>query len=264
MRFSTAPNNVTNTFAIDPNFELGYAQVWQVSVQQNLVSGLVLTGTYIGTKGHAQPATLPAQFRPAGIRRTRRWDPPVTCTRYPTETPRYEAGQIQLMRRFRSGFSGNLMYTYSHAIDDAAGVGGRGQGGTAIAQNWLDLDAERSNSSFDQRHRLTASMQFSTGQGTRGGALLKGWRGALVKDWTFTTNLTVASGLPETPMVLNNRSVAGGTGVDWNAARESHRSGRRNRAPPDWPSIRRLSRRRPPATGATPGATFSAALHSSA
>lgn len=35
----------------------------------------------------------------------------------------------------------------------------------------------------------------------------------MFKDWTFTTNLTVASGLPETPTVLNNRSVAGGTGV---------------------------------------------------
>ena len=125
----------------------------------------------------------------------------------------YEAGQIQLMRRFRSGFSGNLLYVHSHAIDDAAGVGGRGQGGSAIAQNWLDLDAERSNSSFDQRHRLTATMQFSTGQGTHGGTLLKGWKGALLKDWTFATSLTVGSGLPETPVVLNNRSVAGGTGV---------------------------------------------------
>jgi hypothetical protein len=125
----------------------------------------------------------------------------------------YQAGQIQLMRRLRSGFSGNLMYTYSHAIDDAAGVGGRGQSGSAIAQNWLDLDAERSDSSFDQRHRLTASMQFSSGQGTRGGTLLKGWKGALVKDWTLLTNITVGSGLPETPVVLNNRSVAGGTGV---------------------------------------------------
>ena len=117
------------------------------------------------------------------------------------------------MRRFRSGLSGNLLYVYSHAIDDAAGVGGRGQAGSSLTQNWLDLDAERSDSSFDQRHRLTGSMQFSTGQGMHGGALLSGWRGAMFKDWTFTTNLTVASGLPETPTVLNNRSVAGGTGV---------------------------------------------------
>jgi trimeric autotransporter adhesin len=210
--FLNSPNNVTNTFAIDLNFELGYAQVWQVSIQQDLVSGLVLTGTYIGTKGtRNQQLFLPNSVPPGYV------GPAPGPAGYLYEASNgnstYEAGQIQLMRRFRSGLSGNLMYIYSHAIDDSAGLGGRGQGGTAIAQNWLDLDAERSNSSFDQRHRLTASMQFSTGQGLHGGALLSGWRGAAFKDWTFTTNMTVASGLPETPTVLNNRSVAGGTGV---------------------------------------------------
>ena len=210
--FLAAPGTVTNTFAIDPNFEIGYAQVWQLSVQQNLVSGLVLTGTYIGTKGTRNPQLfLPNSTPPGSV------VPVSGPAGYIYETSggdsTYQAGQIQLMRRFRSGLSGNLMYTYSHAIDDAAGVGGRGQAGSAIAQNWLDLDAERSDSSFDQRHRLTGSMQFSTGQGTRGGTLLKGWKGTLIKDWTLATNFTVSSGLPETPVVLNNRSVAGGTGI---------------------------------------------------
>ena len=210
--FLTNPNTVTNTFAIDPNFEIGYAQVWQLSVQQNLVSGLVLTGTYIGTKGTRNPQLFLPNSTPPGY-----VGPALGPAGYVYETSNgdstYQAGQIQLMRRFRSGFSGNLIYAYSHAIDDSAGLGGRGQGGSAIAQNWLDLDAERSNSSFDQRHRLTGSMQFSTGQGTHGGGLLTGWKGALIKDWTVTTNVTVGSGLPETPVVLNNRSVAGGTGV---------------------------------------------------
>jgi hypothetical protein len=209
---SSAGTGVTNTFSIDPNFELGYAQVWQVSIQQNLVSGLVLTGTYIGTKGTRNPQLfLPNSVPPGYV------GPALGPAGYTYEASNgnstYQAGQIQLMRRFRSGLSGNLLYVYSHAIDDAAGVGGRGQGGSSLAQNWLDLDAERSASSFDQRHRLTASMQYSTGEGARGGALLSGWRGAAFKDWTFTTSLTVGSGLPETPTVLNNRSVAGGTGV---------------------------------------------------
>ena len=210
--FLASPNAVTNTFAIDPNFEIGYAQVWQLSVQQDLVSGLVLTGTYIGTKGTRNPQLFLPNSTPPGYT-----GPALGPAGFVYETSSgdstYEAGQIQLMRRFRSGLSGNLLYTYSHAIDDAAGVGGRGQGGSAIAQNWLDLDAERSNSSFDQRHRLTGSMQFSTGQGLHGGALLRGWKGAVLKDWTFLTSLTVGSGLPETPVVLNNRSVAGGTGI---------------------------------------------------
>ena len=37
-----------------------------------------------------------------------------------------------------------------------------------IAQNWLDLSAERGLSSFDQRHRLTVQIQYTTGMGLGG------------------------------------------------------------------------------------------------
>lgn len=57
---------------------------------------------------------------------------------------------------------------------------------------------------------MTASVQYTTGIGARGGALLDGMTGALVKGWTFTTNLTTGSGMPSSPLYL--RSVPG-TGV---------------------------------------------------
>ena len=53
-----------------------------------------------------------------------------------------------------------------------------------IAQNWLDLSAERGLSSFDQRHLLNVRLQYTTGMGLHGGTLLSGWRGALFKEWT--------------------------------------------------------------------------------
>jgi hypothetical protein len=40
---------------------------------------------------------------------------------------------------------------------------------------------------------------------------LSGWKGALLKDWTFSATLVAASGLPETPIILDR--VASGTGV---------------------------------------------------
>ena len=58
--------------------------------------------------------------------------------------------------------------------------------GTAFAQNWLDLDAERGPSTFDQRHLLTAQFQYTTGVGVAGGALVDGWQGSLLKGWTIT------------------------------------------------------------------------------
>ena len=45
-------------------------------------------------------------------------------------------------------------------------------------------------------------MQYTTGVGVGGGALLNGMRGALFKGWTFTSQLTTGSGLPLTPVYL--------------------------------------------------------------
>jgi hypothetical protein len=46
-------------------------------------------------------------------------------------------------------------YTYSHAIDNAFGVGRRGR--HTPVQNFFNLAAEEGNSSFDQRHNLTGN-----------------------------------------------------------------------------------------------------------
>jgi hypothetical protein len=80
----------------------------------------------------------------------------------------------------------------------------------AIAQNWLDLSAERGLSTFDQRQLLSLQMQYSTGMGMASGTLLNGWKGALLKEWTFATQITAGSGLPETPVY---QAAVQGTGV---------------------------------------------------
>jgi hypothetical protein len=49
--------------------------------------------------------------------------------------------------------------------------------------------------------------------GIGGGALLGGWRGALFKEWTFASQLTIGSGLPQTPIYF---AAVGGTGVTGN------------------------------------------------
>jgi hypothetical protein len=198
-----------NTFAIDPNFRVGYAQSWQASIQRDLPAGLIMMATYLGIKGtRAREEFLPNTF-PVGA--------PSPCPACPTGyayltsngNSTRESGQFQLRRRLRSGFTATLQYTLSKAIDDAA-LGGKGQGGSVIAQDWLNLSAERGLSSFDQRHLLNVQVQYSTGVGIGGGTLLGGWRGALFKDWTFTTQITAGSGLPLTPVYF---AAVGGTGV---------------------------------------------------
>jgi hypothetical protein len=205
-----------NTFGIDPNFRIGYAQAWQLSVQRDMPFALQMTATYQGTKGTHGPQEILPNSYPLGA--------PNPCPGCPSGFV-YEdsngnsirnAGQIQLRRRLRGGFTASLAYTYSKAVDDDAYLGGQGHmtassGGQAqsaalttpsatVAQNWLDPRAERSLSTFDQRHLLNVQAQYTSGQGLEGGTLLGGWRGRALKEWTVLSTFTWGSGLPETPL----------------------------------------------------------------
>jgi hypothetical protein len=206
--FNASPAITPNTFAIDPNFHVGYAQNWDVSIQRDLPGALVVTALYLGIKGtRAQQEFLPNTF-PTGA------NPCVGCPTgfaYVTSNGNStrESGQLQLRRRMHNGIAASLQYTYAKAIDDAA-LGGRGQGTAVIAQDWLNLAGERGLSNFDQRHLLALQMQYSTGMGVGGGTLLSGWRGAMFKEWTITTQISAGSGLPQTPIYV---AAVQGTGV---------------------------------------------------
>jgi hypothetical protein len=118
---------------------------------------------------------------------------------------------LQLRRRLRNGFTATLLYTYSKSIDDDATLGGQGHvtaseqnqnatpASTAIAQNWLDPRAERALSTFDQRHLVNLTLQYTSGQGLGGGDLMSGWSGRILKEWTVQTKINVGTGLPESP-----------------------------------------------------------------
>jgi hypothetical protein len=207
--FNASPTITPDTFAIDPNFRPGYSQNWQISVQRDIPGAMVLTVMYLGSKGtRAEQMFLPNTYPLGAV------NPCPTCPagfEYVTSNGNAtrEAGQLQLRRRLRSGFTASLQYTYSKSIDDAA-LGGRNQGIAVIAQNWLDLSAERGLSNFDQRHLLNAQIQYTTGMGLGGGTLVSGWKGALFKEWTFGSQITAGTGLPLTPLYF---AAVGGTGV---------------------------------------------------
>jgi len=197
------PTTTAQTFALDPNFRIGYIHYWQTSVQQNLSGSFVATFTYSGNKGTHQvqefmPWTFPAGDPSSGY-----------LSGYIYETSNgnsnYNAASAQLQHRFHNGFLANATYVFSKAIDDASTLGGRSASilscAQACAQNWLDLEAERSLSSFNRIHTLNLIFQYSTGMGTRGGTLINGWKGVLLKDWTLGPSLTLGSGLPLTPTV---------------------------------------------------------------
>jgi len=195
-----AGNSLTNTYAIDPNYRIGYAQMWQIAIQNDLGHSLVGTITYNGTKGTGLDQTILPNSAPSGGKANGL--PSGYLFEQSNGSSIYHGVSAQLQRRFRNGISANAVYTFSKAIDNAV-----------QAQNYMDTSAERARSSSSRTHVLNTNWQYSTGVGRTGASMVNGWRGALVKDWTFTNNISVSSGSPLTPTVGGVRSTTTGTGI---------------------------------------------------
>jgi trimeric autotransporter adhesin len=201
----------SNTFAIDPDFRPSYAHTWQVSLQRELPRSLTLLVSYLGTHGsHLMQAFLPNTEAPGSVGTPTGPKGFIYVTS--AGTSRRHAAQITLRRRLYAGFMASVDYTLAKATDDAASFGSRGltPAALSVAQDWRNLAAERSPSSFDQRHRAEVTVQYTTGAGLKGGTLVDGLWGALWKDWTVATELNVGSGLPFTPVAF---LPVAGTGV---------------------------------------------------
>jgi hypothetical protein len=229
--FAPCSSGDQDNYAVNPNFRVGYAQTWNLAVQRDLPAALQMTATYLGVKGtHGVQELLPNTYPIGAV---------TPCPECPLDfeyrtsggNSTRESGQLQLRRRLKGGFTASLLYTYSKSIDDDAALGGQGhvaaasQGqaasdqtqaaspSLAIAQNWLNLRAERALSTFDQRHLLNLQAQYTTGQGVSGGTLMTGWRGRLLKEWTVLTQVNFGTGMPETPSYLATVPGTGFTGT---------------------------------------------------
>lgn len=193
---------IARTFDVDPGFRTATSQSWQLSAQKDLPASLTVTAAYIGDYGsQLMQATLPNTYPAGGV------NPCATCrTGYvylsSTGNSLRHAMQLTLRRRLYAGFTSTVQYTLAKATDDAASFSNASvaPGSLAIAQDWLNPDAERGPSSFDQRHLLTVQAQYTSGVGIAGGTLVDGFWGTLLKDWTITSQLSAGSGLPFTPV----------------------------------------------------------------
>jgi hypothetical protein len=149
------------------------------------------------------------------------------------------AGSVRLRKRLAKGFSIGGIYTFSKSIDDASSIGagatvgsggaGLGAGGTGaagggasasagsgantVAQNPFNLGGERGLSSFNQTQKFTADylLELPFGHDKRWLTGNTPWR-AVLGDWQWSGDWTLASGLPFTPLLVNQPcEINGGT-----------------------------------------------------
>ncbi len=209
----SSPNHITNTYAVDPNYQLAYVQSWNLNIQQEIKSSLVINIGYAGSKGtHLDIVRAPDQtqtgapiFTPCT---------PLTPVNVSCVSPfLFESSQgssilhsasLRVRKRLRHGLSVGGTYIFSKSIDDASSIGG---GATVVAQNDLDIAAERGLSSFDQRHRFTADYLYELPFGKEKKWLTKdGWAQNVFGGFSVSGNLTMASGMPFSPRIFGNAS----------------------------------------------------------
>jgi len=100
----------------------------------------------------------------------------------------YHGLTVNLRKRFTHHYEFLMSYTYSHAIDDSTDLES-----PLSPQDSYDLPAERSNSTFDQRHRLVVSAIYQSGKLSGDGFASK-----FFSDWTVAPIIEAGSGRPYT------------------------------------------------------------------
>jgi hypothetical protein len=224
---------ITNSYSVDPNYRLGYVQIRNLDIQQEIRPTLLVNVDYTGTKGSGLDVLSDPNRSLNGIRITN-----VQAFNYEESagSSSANAGSVRVRKRLQGGVSLGGTYTFSKSIDDAStigggttssssspglGAGGTGPGGggggggggssstntgtTQIAQNPFNLTGERGLSSFNQTHRFTGDFLFELpfGHDRRWLNNASPWR-AIFGDWQWSGDWTVASGLPFTARILGD------------------------------------------------------------
>ena len=191
---AASANTVTNNFAVNPNYRLGYVQIWNLDIQRELPGGWVINSGYSGSKGtrlDTERALTPAATGSQAVQ-------PFIYESSEGNSI-FHAGTVRVRKRMAKGIGLSAQYAYSKSIDDASSIGG---GGSVVAQNPFDISADRGLSSFDQRHKFTGNWIYDLPIGENRHFVAKGALGHVLGAWQWSGDFTVGSGLYFTPRVL--------------------------------------------------------------
>jgi len=187
--FPPTGNAVTNNFAVNPNYRLGYVQIWNLDIQREFPGGVVMNAGYNGAKGtrlDTQRALVVTGDQPFIYESSE-------------GNSILHAASVRVRKRLAKGLGLGAQYVFAKSIDDASSIGG---GGSVVAQDPLDISADRGLSSFDQRHKFTGNWIMDMPFGENRRFVTKGAWSHIVGGWQWSGDFTVGSGLYFTPRVL--------------------------------------------------------------
>ena len=181
-------------YAVNKNYRLPYVQVWNFNLQRTLPLGIVLNIGYNGSKGtRLDIVNAPGRTANASV----------SGVFYDYEQSvafsNFNALTVSARNRLHDGVALGATYTYSHSIDNASSIGGNGGTGTVVAQNWQNLLAEESNSSFDVRNKVTGNFLYELPFGPDAHYITTGALAHTLNGMSVSGTFTFANGSPLTP-----------------------------------------------------------------
>src|SRR5580765_5003110 len=204
---SSSPSTIMNNWGVDRNYALGLIQTWNASVSRDVTPTWTILFGYTGTKGTNLDLLSAPDRGPDGTLLI----PGVQPFTWESSAAHslMNQGNVQVSHRLSHGFGGTASYTLSKSMDDAPSLGG----GTIVAQDPHNPDAEWALSNFDRRHQFSGNLivELPFGPGRR-------WldnKGALadvVGGETATLAFTAQSGTPFSARVCGaTTDIAQGT-----------------------------------------------------
>jgi hypothetical protein len=191
-------------FAADPSLKIPYSMEFNMGIQRELASNLVLSVNYSGSQSRhlfIQPmynAPLPSKMGPGPVApRT----PFPFLGQFPNDfnvgISNYNSLQAELEKRFSQGLTFRASYTYSKCLS----VQDEGQSGSI--QNPYNWGADYGNCDFNIPqifvYSYTYELPFGHGRHFAGGA--GGVADAFIGGWQWSGITSVQSGLPFTAQV---------------------------------------------------------------
>ena len=218
---------VTSFTAFDPHQAPQYVEQWTASVEKALGNETTLEIGYQGDRGYhlqeahlinnAQPGPgliqprrpygsatfLPGTVFPAGTTVVSNTIP-VSTVVWLQNTARswYDAGYVNLRRRYASGLSLLANYTFAKNLSNAPDFRSP-MFEAAIPQNNNDLNAEK-GPACDVRHRFVVSMVYDVHAFNKWG-----WSKVVTRNWQVSTIFQAQSGFPLTISVFGDTANTG-------------------------------------------------------
>ncbi len=171
-------------FAISQGYRTPYSQNFNLNIQTQITSSTLLQVGYVGTLGRRLVVLEDInQLIPGVGRPLAQQFPTLAAINQLTSaaTSSYNSLQMSFRQQFWKGFSANINYTWSHAIDTASTF--------TTPMNSYNLELDKGDSTFDTRHILTGFVSYDAPQWAH-------FAPRLTKGWQFHALITYSAGSP--------------------------------------------------------------------